>query len=35
MIDDESFQPQYEDFSNSNKLNAKWIITSMGLKEAK
>jgi phage shock protein C len=35
MIDDDSFQPQYEDFSNSNKLNTKWIITSMGLKEAK
>jgi len=35
MLDDDSFQPQYEDYSNETKMNMKWITTSMGLKEAK
>ena len=35
MLDDDSFQPQYEDYSNETKMNMKWIATSMGLKEAK
>ncbi|MEY2829733.1 MAG: hypothetical protein RIQ33_1591 [Bacteroidota bacterium] len=35
LLDDDAFQTQYENLTDEIKINTKWIITSMGLKEAK